>query len=583
MSSNSSGKGSRFTRIVDLTTRGQEAAKQQEAKVAFAEPDPPLPAATIEALPPRVRAAVETAGWDSLMPVQQKAIPYILGGRDLIVQSRTGSGKTGAFLLPLFELLDPDRRGTQVLIMTPTRELARQIFEEFERMQQPDIPGALRATLVYGGVRYGPQFRDLEDGVQIVIGTPGRILDHLERGTFHLDDLRLLILDEADEMLSMGFYPAMRQLKRYLPAVRRSYMFSATMPPRVRALAREFLDDPGFLSLSVGQVGVDAIEHRYFKVDPMQKDRVLARIIEMENPESAIIFVNTKREVEYLSQFLQNYGYDADALSGDLNQRAREKVMARIRQGTLRFLVATDVAARGIDISDLSHVIMYDVPQDPEYYIHRSGRTARAGKTGVNLVLTTYEDERNLLAIIHRYDIHTERYPVPEQEDVEKRVAARITVVLEDMLRETPAPEREPLQQYVALVEQLARTKPELLALLVDNLYHELMHRPAGEPGPRRPEPRSGTAPEQVEDVLEELLRRKTNLERERLERFIPLVEDLSQEEPELFALLLHRLSPDVSAPQSSPSTDAPEKERRRPARRSGGRRSGGSRPGSGE
>ncbi|RMF58006.1 MAG: DEAD/DEAH box helicase, partial [Bacteroidetes bacterium] len=486
-----SNQGSPFTRVIDLTTRAQEAARQANVQASLVEPDPPLPPATLETLPPVVRRAVENAGWDRLMPVQEKAIPYMLDGRDLIVQSRTGSGKTGAFLLPLFELLDPEKHATQALILTPTRELARQIHEEFVRMRG-DAPEGLSAALVYGGVRYGPQNQALQDGAQIVIGTPGRILDHLERATFRLDALRALILDEADEMLSMGFYPAMRQLKRYLPARRQSYMFSATMPPKVRALAREFLHEPGFLSLSAGHESVDAIEHRYYKVDPMEKDRALVRLIEMENPDSAIIFANTKRNVEYLAQFLSNYGYDAAGLTGDLPQRARERIMDRIRKGQLRFLVATDVAARGIDISDLSHVIVYDVPQDQEIYIHRTGRTARAGKTGTALVLTTFEDERTLLAIAHRYAINLEKRPLPGPEDVAHRVAERMTVVLEDRYRDKTNLARERLQRFVPLVEELAEEEPELLAMLVDDLYHELIHR----------------APEQPEVTAEESARR---------------------------------------------------------------------------
>jgi ATP-dependent RNA helicase DeaD len=294
------------------------------------------------------------------MPVQQKAIPYLLARRDVIVQSKTGSGKTGAFLLPLFELLSAEERHVQALVLTPTRELARQIYEEFERIRDKS---GIEAVVIYGGVRYGPQLQALRSGVQLVVGTPGRILDHLQQGNLDLGRIRLLVLDEADEMLSMGFYPDMRQLRRYLARDRQSCMFSATMPPRVRNLAEEFLNKPGFLSLSVGNVGVNEIEHRYYRVDAMQKDRILVRLIEMENPESAIIFANTKRDVEYLGAYLHNSGYNAAIISGDLSQAARERVMSRIRAGALKFLVATDVAARGIDITDLSHVFVYDVPQ----------------------------------------------------------------------------------------------------------------------------------------------------------------------------------------------------------------------------
>ncbi|NNF04098.1 MAG: DEAD/DEAH box helicase [Rhodothermales bacterium] len=464
----------RYTTVVDLTSRAQAKKREEDAKSSFTEPDPPLRPADLSTLPDDVRRSVEAAGWTSLMAVQQKAIPYLLEGRDMIVQSQTGSGKTGAFLLPLFDLLSDDSPGSSALIMTPTRELAKQIYSEFERIRGGS---GLRATVIYGGVRYEPQIRDLKAGVQVVIGTPGRILDHIQRRNLKLGDLRMLILDEADEMLSMGFYPDMLELRRYLPNDRQSAMFSATMPPRVRHLADEFLRDPGFLSLSTGNVGVDEISHFVYKVPKMEKDRVLVRLIEMENPESAIIFANTRREVEYLGKFLNNYGFDADSISGDLSQKAREKVMKKIRDGRLRFLVATDVAARGIDIADLSHVINYDVPQDPEYYVHRTGRTARAGKTGTAIALTTIEDNRNLLAIGQRYGINMNQREAPEEKDVEKRISERLTVTLESSMRDLSNLEKERLQRFLPLVQELSREEPELLALLLDELYQETLHK----------------------------------------------------------------------------------------------------------
>ena len=467
-------KKNAYTSVIDLTTRAQEQRSAEQVKSEFVEPDPRLEDATVASLPERLQNAVRAAGWEKLMPVQQKSIPYLIAGRDMIVQSRTGSGKTGAFLLPLFRTLDADRRDTQALILSPTRELARQIFEEFERIRGNDD---LEACVIYGGVKYGPQLDALKSGVQVVIGTPGRILDHLQQGNLKLKTLKQLVLDEADEMLSMGFYPDMLKLLRYLPDERQSCMFSATMPHRVRSLASKFLNDPGFLSLSTGSVGVGAIEHEYFRVEKMQKDSVLVRLIEMENPESAIIFANTKRDVEYVDQFLRNSGYDAASISGDLSQAAREKVMARIKKGNLKFLVATDVAARGIDISDLSHVIMYDVPQDAEYYVHRSGRTARAGKTGKALILTTIEDHRNLLAIGQRYGITMSKTDVPTEEDVTERVTERLTVELEARLRDRTNLERKRLMRFKGMVEDLASEEPDLLAMMLDDLYHEMQHK----------------------------------------------------------------------------------------------------------
>jgi ATP-dependent RNA helicase DeaD len=456
------------------------------------EPEPALPEVELDDLPSALRRSVETAGWPSLMPVQRMAIPYLLAGRDLIVQSRTGSGKTGAFLLPLFEQLDPSVKAAQALILSPTRELAKQIHEEFERIRG-DHP--LEAATIYGGVRYGPQLDALERGAQVVVGTPGRILDHLQRRTLKLDRLRWFVLDEADEMLSMGFFPDMMQLKRYLPTPRHSAMFSATIPPRVRTMAGEFLVNPGFLSLSTGTVTVDSVSHRYYRVDRMDKDRALVRLIEMENPESAIIFANTKREVEYLGQFLSNYGYDAAAISGDLSQAAREQVMGRIRRGALRFMVATDVAARGIDITDLSHVFMVDVPRDQEYYVHRAGRTARAGKTGKAMVLATIEDEATLKRIAHKYGFEMERAELPDDDDVAARVNERMTVTLESRFRDKSNLNRERLRRFVPMVEELAREEPELLAMLIDELYHATLH---GAPEGSRPPEATRTAEQEA-------------------------------------------------------------------------------------
>ncbi|MDX1545924.1 MAG: DEAD/DEAH box helicase [Rhodothermales bacterium] len=477
MEEQSSGLPNPYTQVIDLTSKAQRERRNERAKDEFPEPDPPLPPASPETMPETVQQALKAAGWTSMMPVQERAIPYILDRRDLIVQSRTGSGKTGAFLLPLFELLDPERDETQALILTPTRELARQINEEFERMKAgtPET-FELRSVLVYGGVGYGPQIKGFKEGAQVVIGTPGRILDHLERRNFTLDSLRVFILDEADEMLSMGFFPAMQTLKRYLPTERLSYMFSATMPPKVRQLGRDFLREPGFLALSAGQISVDTIEHRYYRVDPMEKDRALVRLIEMENPDSAIIFANTKREVEYLTKFLGNYGHQVDEISGDLTQKAREAAMDRIREGNLRFLVATDVAARGIDITDLSHVFQYDIPEDPEYYIHRTGRTARAGKAGVAIAFTTRDDEHRLQSIARRYGIELVKREIPEPDDVSARVAQRMVVHLEERMRKKSNLERERLQRFIPVVQELVREEPELLAMLIDELYHEHIH-----------------------------------------------------------------------------------------------------------
>ena len=270
-----------FKAVFDLTQKAQNEAKaERQLDTPFDAPDENVDAAAIADLPERLQAGVEALGWPALMPVQAEAIPYILDNRDLIVQSRTGSGKTGAFLLPLLEKLDVREKTTQALVLCPTRELASQIHAEFERMNAGLAPEErLNAIPVYGGVGYGPQVEAFEKGAQLVVGTPGRVLDHLSRGTLKLDKLRTIILDEADEMLSMGFFPDMIKVRRYLPKQRDSYMFSATMPFQVQRIGKEFLTDPVFLATAGGQIHVELMTHRAYQVHPMQKDRSLATLI----------------------------------------------------------------------------------------------------------------------------------------------------------------------------------------------------------------------------------------------------------------------------------------------------------------
>jgi ATP-dependent RNA helicase DeaD len=439
------------------------------------EPDDALPQLSIEQLPEKLRAAVGRAGWSKLMPVQAKAIPYMLAERDLMIQSRTGSGKTGAFVLPILARLTPGG-GCQTIVLVPTRELAKQVAAEATLLCGPD---GLRCTAVYGGVDYGPQIDAFKQGVEIVIGTPGRVLDHLIKGALKFDALDILVFDEADRMLSMGFFPDMKRLQEFLPdhAIN-GYMFSATFPGRVKRLASQFLDNPEFLSLSRDRVHVAEIEHVYYNVPPMKKDRHLIRIIEVENPTSAVIFCNTKANVQYVNAVLQRFGYDADELSSDLSQGAREKVMDRMRKGQLRFLVATDVAARGIDILELSHVIQYEPPKEAEAYIHRVGRTARAGATGEGITLVAGLERIELLSIGKQFNIDFVERTSPTQEEVQRIVAERATVLLEARLRERDRLQIERMQRFVPLAKSLNDTDDEIaiIAMLLDDYYQKSLH-----------------------------------------------------------------------------------------------------------
>ena len=407
-----------------------------------------LPEVTLEELPELLRLACAKAGWAKLLPVQARAIPYIMAGRNLMVQSHTGSGKTGAFLLPILQRIDLAKKGCQALVLVPTRELAAQVSREAELLGGEL---GLRTAVVYGGVKYGPQLDAFRGGAQLVVGTPGRILDHLLKGTLILDDLKIFVFDEADRMLSMGFYPDMKRVQQFLPKRPvNGYMFSATIPSFVIRLAEEFLRKPEFLSLSRDHIHVTGTDHIYYVVPGMQRERSLVRIIEMENPLSAIIFCNMRSTVHFVTVVLKRFGYDADELSSDLAQGAREKVMARVRKGTLRFLVATDVAARGIDIPDLSHVIQYEPPEDPELYIHRAGRTGRVGASGTAITLVAGMEQFALKSIARSFNItDLQERTVPTDEDVEGIVAQRVVAALEAELRSRDSLEKERMRRFI--------------------------------------------------------------------------------------------------------------------------------------
>jgi ATP-dependent RNA helicase DeaD len=460
--------------------------KHEHSKSALRPPAPaagaePLPEIALEELTHPLREAVGRAGWKKLTPVQAKAIPYVLAGRDLIVQSRTGSGKTGAFLLPILERLDPTSPTCQALVLVPTRELARQVTSDAETLLHGT---GIRILPLYGGVGYGAQLEGLRSGAHLVVGTPGRILDHLVRGTLSLENLEILVFDEADRMLSMGFYPDMKELGRYLPESRDGFMFSATYPAVVRSLAHQFLRDPGFLSLSRGHEHILETEHVYYETPAMEKDRALVRIIEIENPDSAIVFCNTKATAHYVGVVLQRFGYDAAELTADLSQKERDRVLTQAYERTLRFLVATDLAGRGIDIRELSHVILYDFPEDPESYIHRTGRTGRAGASGEAISLVDKLELLELRSVARKYGIDFEQRALPSEADVQAVVAERVTTLLEAKLRHLDRLVLERMDRMMPLARSLGESEEErrVIAMLLDEYYQSMLHAPPGVP-----------------------------------------------------------------------------------------------------
>lgn len=444
--------------------------------IAVSEPEDALPRVTLADLPQVMHEACARAGWQGLMPVQSLALPYLLEGRDIMVQSRTGSGKTGCYLLPMLPRLSADLKAPQALVLAPTRELAVQVEREAAVLFADT---GIVTVAVYGGVGYKKQMDALRDGAQLIVGTPGRVLDHLLRRTLDLKDLRELVFDEADRMLSIGFYPDMKEIQRYLP--RRAIhtcLFSATYPPHVLKLAGEFMSEPAMLSLSQKEVHVAEVQHLFCEVKPMDKDRALVRLLETENPASAIIFCNTKSNVHYVTGVLQGFGYSADELSADLSQSRREAVLEKIRQGKLQYLVATDVAARGIDIPELSHVFLYEPPEDHESYIHRAGRTGRAGAAGTVISLVDVMQRMELDRIAKHYKIGLIPLPLPTDEDVARVAGTRLTAILEGRFRNLTGLERMRVARYTQLARDLAAEGDDednalLLAMLLDSAHQE--------------------------------------------------------------------------------------------------------------
>ncbi len=431
---------------------------------------------SFDGLPETIRAGLRDLGWEKPTRVQARVLPAMQSGRDLIVQARTGSGKTGAFGIPIALAGDPQLSETQAMVLAPTRELAQQVAGEVRAIGQHC---GLRCLPIYGGVGYGAQIEGMKAGAHVVVGTPGRVLDHLSAGRLRLDRVRTLVLDEADELLSLGFWPDMREIHSFLPAQRQSCLFSATMPAKVRSLARVFLREPEFVSLSEGHVAPQEIEHFFCVVPAKEKEAALARILESEAPDSAIIFCNTKDDVRYVTSYLQRRGFDADQISGDLAQNQREEVMARIKRGQLKFLVATDVAARGIDISDLSHVVSYTAPDSPEVYVHRTGRTGRAGKTGTAISLVSGLDIANFKALQTVNHIVVTEMKLPAEEDLLALRRERIAVKVEHEMRELAPAEREwRVDRFVPIVEALAASEEGRrdLAAIVSAYLRE--HRP---------------------------------------------------------------------------------------------------------
>jgi ATP-dependent RNA helicase DeaD len=383
-----------------------------------AAPLPPPPTFDVLPLSPEVRKAVDELGYVHPTPVQRAVFETAVRGADMVVQARTGTGKTAAFGLPIVDSgVKKSANYVQAIVLSPTRELALQITRELDALAKYR---GVRVTPVYGGAPMGPQVEAIQSGTQIVVGTPGRVLDHLRRGTLDPSKVRLFVLDESDEMLSMGFLPQITDVMSRLPESRQTLLFSATLPPDIQRVAETKLKNPEFVTLSGDHIGALEIDH-YVYYSHGDKLADLVKVIEVENPESAIVFCNTRDDTRRASAALTQAGYDAAWLNAELSQADREAVMARTREGKLRFLVATDVAARGIDISHLTHVINYGFPESSEQYVHRTGRTGRAGRTGTAISLFEPSDIGALYYLRLTYKIRPIEKALPSQQELRTR------------------------------------------------------------------------------------------------------------------------------------------------------------------
>ncbi|MBM7689429.1 ATP-dependent RNA helicase [Enterococcus ureilyticus] len=376
-------------------------------------------------------AAIERSGFEEATPIQEETIPLALEGKDVIGQAQTGTGKTAAFGLPMLQKIDTANRVVQGIVIAPTRELAIQTQEELYRLGRDK---KIRVQAVYGGADIGRQIRGLKENPHVVVGTPGRLLDHINRRTLKLDTIETLVLDEADEMLNMGFLEDIEKIISKIPAKRQTLLFSATMPPAIKNIGVKFMKEPEHVKIKAKEMTADLIDQYYVRSKDFEKFDVMTRLLDVQTPELTIVFGRTKRRVDELARGLEARGYKAEGIHGDLSQQKRMSVLRSFKSGNLDILVATDVAARGLDISGVTHVYNYDIPQDPESYVHRIGRTGRAGKGGMSVTFVT----PNEMGYLHVIEELTKKRMTPlrppnEQEAFKGQLGAAIETVEEKL------------------------------------------------------------------------------------------------------------------------------------------------------
>ncbi|MFT7517465.1 MAG: ATP-dependent RNA helicase DeaD [Myxococcota bacterium] len=427
-------------------------------------------------LPTAMVESLDSFGYETPSPIQVEAIPYLLAKRDIIGQAQTGTGKTAAFALPILANIDLANRAPQVLVLAPTRELAIQVAESFQKYAR-SMPG-FHVLPIYGGQAYQHQLRPLKKGVHVVVGTPGRVLDHIKRGTLKLNQLTTLVLDEADEMLRMGFIDDVNFVLENCPDKRQIALFSATMPREIKKIADRYLNDPAEVKIKVSQATADTINQRYQIVTGRKKIDALGRLLEFEKVDAMLVFVRTKNATTITSEQLEARGYSTAPLNGDIPQSQREQIIKRLKNGALDVIVATDVAARGLDVSRISHVVNYDAPTDPESYVHRIGRTGRAGNQGEAILFVTPREKRllRMLEKVTRADIKPMRMPTTDEINDQRidRFKNKISEVIEEDKLEfnlrlidsylTDHPETEAVNVAAALAYIAQGEKPLLIS-----------------------------------------------------------------------------------------------------------------------
>jgi ATP-dependent RNA helicase DeaD len=418
-------------------------------------------------------------------PVQQQTIPWLLQKRDVIGQAQTGTGKTAAFALPILQQLIPGQKSPQALILAPTRELAIQVAAHFVSLSAHQ--GGTRVTVLCGGQDYRPQLKELRDGAQIVVGTPGRILDHIERGTLVLNNLSTFVLDEADEMLRMGFIEDVETILAKLPAEKQIALFSATMPPRIRQIANRYLNDPVSIEVRMETATVKSTEQRFLFATQAQKPDALLRILASESYQGVIVFARTKSSTEEIAELLQQQGFRAMAIHGDLTQSLRERIVAQFKQGAIDVLVATDVAARGLDVERVTHVINYDMAHDCETYVHRIGRTGRAGRSGVTILFATPKESRMLTTIERHTRQRIEKISIPNDHAIQTAKQRRFMANISERLQHENLPSyRNIIETYLKENEALDAVDVAAVLALLHHQDKPWQHEVVSLPKPER-------------------------------------------------------------------------------------------------